>query len=268
VDRIQATLTEVEALYRVEYTGALPPTDYGRVRLASALRDAASSQQSWTGSFAWLRRVSGSFTGGSVSRSLAAGVVAIAMCAGALIALRAGTEGVAPALPAGALPQSSLTPGAVSDLTAAELCNGVRPSRLVTETVRQQVVGAYRMEHLPAAAYELDALITPELGGSTDPANLWPQRYYSPVWNAHVKDQLERLLPALVCRQQITLAEAQQAIASDWIAAYKRYFRTGAPLPSHLEPAEAEEAELMVVPDRPIQVATAATVGGVMPLSE
>jgi len=38
-------------------------------------------------------------------------------------------------------------------------------------------------------AYEVDYLITPELGGATDIRNLWP--YGDTVWNAHVKDQLE-----------------------------------------------------------------------------
>jgi hypothetical protein len=103
------------------------------------------------------------------------------------------------------------------------------------------------MEHVPAAAFELDALITPELGGSTDPANLWPQRYQSPVWNARIKDELERLLPEKVCRQEMTLAQAQQEIAADWVAAYKRHFRTEVPLQAHLRPAEDDGPELLYV---------------------
>ncbi len=70
----------------------------------------------------------------------------IAVCAAALIALRSMTEPTVGGMPPGALPEPSLTPGAVSELTTAELCNGVRPSRLVTEAVRQQVLHAYRME--------------------------------------------------------------------------------------------------------------------------
>ena len=78
--------------------------------------------------------------------------------------------------------------------------------------------------------YQLDYLITPELGGAPDPRNLWPQRYASRVWNAHVKDELERLLPTLVCDRQIRLEAAQREIARDWIAAYRKYFKTDAPL--------------------------------------
>lgn len=109
------------------------------------------------------------------------------------------------------------------------------------------------MLNAPAGTYELDALITPELGGTTAPENLWPQRYASPMWNARIKDQLERLLPELVCSQRLELAEAQREIATDWIAAYKRYFRTDTPLRAHLEapPADDDDLELAGSPLRP-----------------
>ena len=129
-----------------------------------------------------------------------------------------------------ALPVASLTPGAVADLTVAQLCAGERPPRVVSDAARRQVLRDYRMEHVPDRSYELDALITPELGGTPVPANLWPQMYDSPVWNAYVKDQLEDLLSAMVCRREIELARAQKDIALDWVAAYKHYFRTDLPL--------------------------------------
>ena len=50
------------------------------------------------------------------------------------------------------------------------------------------------------------------------------------MWNARVKDQLEDLLPNLVCQGEIDLATAQHDIATDWIAAYKKYFRTSHPI--------------------------------------
>jgi hypothetical protein len=102
------------------------------------------------------------------------------------------------------------------------------------------------MEHVHAGEYELDALITPELGGTTDAANLWPQRYESAVWTAHVKDELEDLLPALVCRGEIELVRAQREIATDWVAAYKRHFKTGVPLRAHLVAPRTEDDELVV----------------------
>lgn len=246
---LRSTMAEVEAFHRAEHPEPLVSPDYRRVRLVSALREAALSEPTW------LQRISGGFSAASLSRGLGLGVVAIAVCV-AFVATRPADTPAVGRVDWDPLPESSLTPGAVSALTAAELCNGVRPPRLVTEAVRRQVVRAYRMEQLPAAAYELDALITPELGGSTDPANLWPQRYHSPVWNAHVKDALERLLPEMVCSQQISLAEAQRVIAADWVAAYKRFFRTGTPIRSHLGPSQDDDAELVIVPDQPTQLPT------------
>jgi hypothetical protein len=142
------------------------------------------------------------------------------------------------------LPMPSLTPGSVAALTSSELCDGARPSRLVPIATRDRVLASYRMQDVAADAYELDALITPELGGTTNAENLWPQMYASPVWNARVKDELELLLPQLVCRGEVDLARAQKEIATDWIAAYKRYFKTDAPLQAHIGPPLDEDDEL------------------------
>ena len=90
------------------------------------------------------------------------------------------------------------------------------------------------MERVPADEYELDYLITPELGGAPSVQNLWPQRYASRTWNAHVKDQLERLLPKLVCNGSDLSADSPTRTSrSNWIAAYKKYFQTDAPLQVH-----------------------------------
>ena len=61
-------------------------------------------------------------------------------------------------------------------------------------------------------------------------SNLWPQPYSS-TWNARVKDQLEDHLHELVCQGKVQLVTAQSDIASNWIAAYKRYFNTDKPQP-------------------------------------
>ena len=89
---------------------------------------------------------------------------------------------------------------------------------------------SYGMEHLSEHEYELDYLVTPDLGGSPEPRNLWPEPYGSRVWNARVKDELESLLPQLVCEGKIDLVTAQRDIASNWIEAYKKYFNTDRPV--------------------------------------
>jgi hypothetical protein len=66
-------------------------------------------------------------------------------------------------------------------------------------------------------------VISLELGGSNDIKNPWPQSYRTEPWNAHVKDKLEDRLHALVCAGKMSLPDAQRAISSDWISAYKRW---------------------------------------------
>ena len=129
------------------------------------------------------------------------------------------------------LPVTRFTPGATSNVSARDLCSGSLPiQRVVSSAVRQDVLHKYQMEHVALSEYELDYLITPELGGVGDAPNLWPQRYDSDVWNARVKDDLERLLPRLVCDGAVDLARAQRDIASNWINAYKKYFNTERPI--------------------------------------
>jgi len=81
--------------------------------------------------------------------------------------------------------------------------------------------------------FELDYLITPELGGAADPRNLWPEPHSATLWNSYVKDDLETRLHQLVCDGSLDLVTAQHDIATDWIAAYKKYFHTDVPSTIH-----------------------------------
>jgi hypothetical protein len=240
-DSLAATLSQISALFDSRPVPTTATTSYARVRLEGALREAAREE-----------RRSG------IARFFAAMTLPSApLAVGAAVVLLLGAWLVRAAVDPGpadrhvvnvSLPLSTLTPGAVSALTAAELCAGVRPSRLVPDVTRQHVLNVYGMQHVSHRTYELDALITPELGGTTEAANLWPQRYESPVWNARVKDELEELLPEMVCNGQLDLAAAQRAIASDWVAAYKHFFKTERPLQAHLGPAVEKDEELIFLP--------------------
>ena len=160
-----------------------------------------------------------------------------AVLAAALLALQFLSNRSGPARPDGLArePQNSirpiayLTPGATRSVAVADLCvRRTAPPRAIPIHVRQAVLREYRLEDLPAHEYELDYLITPELGGSDDRRNLWPERY-TERWNARVNDELEQLLPSLVCAGTLPCATAQPDMAADWIAAYKKYFRTDRP---------------------------------------
>ncbi len=156
------------------------------------------------------------------------GAVAVAAMAIVLAYVsRAGTTGQDAA--ASPLPIARLTPGATASLTAAQLCSGEQPSRSVPVAVARRVLHAYAAEDLSPDDYELDALITPELGGTVTVENLWPQRYSGGVWTAHVKDEIENHLRDLVCAGELDLGTAQRDMATDWIAAYKKYFHRDLP---------------------------------------
>ena len=134
----------------------------------------------------------------------------------------------------GALPVSSLTPGAAEMVGSERLCVPfARVAPHIPAALRQQVLRDYGMEHVPEEEYELDYLITPELGGLTDRRNLWPEPYGLQSWNAHAKDALEHLLPRLVCSGRIDLATAQREIAADLIVAYKKYLSSNRPIQLH-----------------------------------
>jgi len=67
---------------------------------------------------------------------------------------------------------------------------------------------------------EIDHIVSLELGGSNDVANLFPER--APGY--HAKDKLENRMHDMVCSGQISLTAAQHQIAADWKALYRRVF--------------------------------------------
>ena len=131
-------------------------------------------------------------------------------------------------------PRPTLTPGAVRPMNAAQVCAAsVEDDRrvlMIPVSIREEVFREYGMSAARPQYFEIDFLITPELGGSNDIKNLWPEPYRAPVWNAHVKDQLEEFLRDKVCKGEMDLSTAQNEIAADWIVAYKKYFHTDKPL--------------------------------------
>jgi len=139
----------------------------------------------------------------------------------------------ASSLEAGSLPDPKLTPGATLDVTKDDICTPgySKKVRDVPVSVKRQVYAEYNTKYVPHM-YEVDHLISLELGGSNSTRNLWPESY-NIYWNAHVKDALENKLHSLVCDGTISMETAQKAISTNWIDAYKTYFHTGAPLTAH-----------------------------------
>jgi hypothetical protein len=139
------------------------------------------------------------------------------------------------------------------------ICEPDRQARTqpIAPSVHHAVFARYGVDYRRAADYELDYLITPELGGVPDERNLWPQPFARTPWNAYVKDELERLFRRLVCEGKIDLATAQREMASDWISAYKRYFQTNSPLRDYdAAPLTALDRDLVLSELEELGVAT------------
>jgi len=91
----------------------------------------------------------------------------------------------------------------------------------VTSRIKREQMAAYGLQGQPMSMYELDHVISLELGGPPDDvANLWPEPCTGDA-NAHQKDAVETTLETEVCRGAVSLADAQRMIASDWLAVYR-----------------------------------------------
>jgi hypothetical protein len=129
------------------------------------------------------------------------------------------------------LSDPSLTLGDIFDVTAQDLCVAgySKKVRNVPEEMKRQVHLEYGITSHGAGDYEVDHLISLELGGSNSIKNLWPESHLTWPWNAQVKDRLENRLHELVCSGRLELKVAQDAIALDWIKAYKTYVSPNPP---------------------------------------
>lgn len=133
---------------------------------------------------------------------------------------------------ASSIPDRNLTPGAAREVSKSELCNETYSddARLLPASTRKKVFQEYGMTLSGARGYELDYLISPQLGGTNEISNLWPEPAAHDEWNMQVKDALESRLHQMVCQGNISLSSAQRDLATDWISAYKRYFHTDHPV--------------------------------------
>lgn len=135
-------------------------------------------------------------------------------------------------------PDANLTPGALNPDISQEnvgqtICNpnwstkSIRPPVSYTSPLKVHMLNGgytYQGDKSPAD-YELDHLISLELGGSpTSPENLWPESYKTQaggtVAGAKEKDKVENYLHSEVCAGKITLSDAQKEIVDDWYRVY------------------------------------------------
>jgi hypothetical protein len=120
-------------------------------------------------------------------------------------------------------PDPQLTPGVADPaVTQANIGSTICVAgysgrvRNVPQSEKDEVYREYGIAYHAPGQYEVDHLISLELGGSNHIKNLWPEPYAG-TDNAHRKDGMENRLHAEVCAGQITLAQGQDEIVHWWM---------------------------------------------------
>lgn len=116
------------------------------------------------------------------------------------------------------LPDRACTPGALfKSVTKNQIClpGYSKLVRHVDEQTKAEVFRRYGISNHDDKQYEVDHLVSLQLGGSNDIANLWPEAA-KPQPGFHQKDIVENLLHDKVCKGEMTLQEAANQITTNW----------------------------------------------------
>lgn len=207
METLQGTIAELVRARNSELNDRVPPAAGPRALLRARLNEAIAARKPV-----------------SFSRLAGAGAVFAAVCLAIPVVFEATVSAEGPK------PRAGITPGETRPITIDEVCQSPDAEVVaanIPEDTRRKVFAAYGIRSAAPNQFEVDYLITPDLGGTESIRNLWPEPY-SARWNARVKDKLEQRLHQLVCSGKLDLATAQHDIAVDWIGAYKKYVGTDA----------------------------------------
>ena len=126
----------------------------------------------------------------------------------------------------GIYPDTSLecTPTSVYPVTKEEICvKGYSLTvRKTTQAMKNKVFELYGIPEEERKNFVLDHVISLQLGGRDDIDNLFPQNKNGEI-NSRTKDKIENFLKRSVCKDEITLKEAQEQIKEDWVAVLEDY---------------------------------------------
>jgi anti-sigma factor RsiW len=222
---IENAIADFIRIHQREFDAKLPPATGRRALLKARLAQlsATTPRSSW---FVPTRRLDWAVVAAALALA-ALGVLLARSVAG--LQSRPRTRALVVSIP-----DTRLTPGAAVLASRQVVCaQASTNNKAVPAALQRKVFEEYGIAGAEPQAYEVDYLVTPALGGADDIRNLWPHSYSATVWNARVKDDLENRLREMVCDGSLDLAEAQQEIAGNWIAAYKKYFHADQPLEKH-----------------------------------
>jgi hypothetical protein len=130
------------------------------------------------------------------------------------------------------LPNPAVTPGLIRTSNSVEICApgfSTEQYRHTTEATKKKVCAEYHAKNCPGKGWEIDHLVSLEIGGEDDIGNLWAQ----PAPAFHEKDKLENRLHKLVCSNRMTLPAAQSCLMRNWISCYEKIFNA-VPLGVHV----------------------------------
>jgi hypothetical protein len=223
---LEQTIGDFVHLYREELDTKIPPIDGPRALLKAQMAQRANL--AGVGSTFFSRMGFSRIWLGRAGAALAAAF----LVAGAALTMWLNSKRVEKPFEIGAIPNVRLTPGAINPGRFEDVCRAgfAANDPAVPDPLKREVLKEYGLSDASNNAYEIDYLVTPQLGGVASINNLWPEPSLTTVWNARVKDALEDRLHDLVCSGQLDLATAQREISQNWIAAYKKYFHTNQPL--------------------------------------
>lgn len=121
------------------------------------------------------------------------------------------------------LPDRACSPGAVLTIDTKVICVSgyTKTVRNVSDTTKKKVFAEYSISYSDHSNYEVDHIISLELGGSNDISNLYPESYVIDN-NARVKDKFENYLHKQVCDGKLDIVEAQREISTDWFYYYQK----------------------------------------------
>lgn len=121
------------------------------------------------------------------------------------------------------LPDTACSPGAVLTKDTKVICVSgyTKTVRNVSDTTKKKVFEEYDIPYSDHSNYEVDHIISLELGGSNDISNLYPESYVIDN-NARVKDKFENYLHKQVCDGKLNIVEAQREISTDWFYYYQK----------------------------------------------
>ena len=122
------------------------------------------------------------------------------------------------------MPNPTLTPGEVLSTNVNQICVSgyAKRTRDVTSDTKREVYAEYGIASHAPNQYEIDHLIPLGIGGANDIKNLWPQPT-DPRPGRLEKDALEDELHKRICDRSLDIRIAQHEVATDWVAAYRKY---------------------------------------------